>query len=123
MLFLLFLCCSHQVLYPYMLELVTPAEYTLAMAAVCKSLATIAAKKRAALKPEEFEIDFDVEVNLPKPPVLLSRLMVMAGHPHERGRGQYVLTLLKAIGPILHEEISGLFDTVIPRLLQYLQGG
>ena len=47
-----------QVLWPYLLEMLVPAVYTDALAAVSKSLAYLAAKKREA-QDEEYMIDFD----------------------------------------------------------------
>ena len=62
-------------------------------------------------------------VNLPKPPELLSRLIVMCGHPHNGGgRGEYVLATMKALSPNLREELVELWDAVIPKLLSYLSG-
>ena len=39
-----------------------------------------------------------------------------------RNRGIHVLTAMKALSPTLHETLVELWDTVIPKLLQYLQG-
>ena len=62
-------------------------------------------------------------VNLPKPPELLSRLIVMCGNPHAGGnRGEYVLAAMKALSPNLREELVDLWDAVIPKLLSYLSG-
>ena len=47
----------------------------------------------------------------------------MCGNPHEgRGRGEYVLTAMKALSPNLREELVDLWDAVIPKLLTYLSG-
>ena len=62
-------------------------------------------------------------VNLPKPPELLSRLIVMCGNPHAGGdRGEYILAVMKALSPNLREELVELWDAVIPKLLSYLSG-
>ena len=62
-------------------------------------------------------------VNLPKPPELLSRLIVMCGNPHDgEGRGEHVLAAMKALSPNLREELVELWDAVIPKLLAYLSG-
>ena len=47
----------------------------------------------------------------------------MCGHPLQRG-GQsiHILNLLMALGPILHKDLVGIFDTVIPKLIQFLEG-
>ncbi len=62
-------------------------------------------------------------VNLPKPPVLLGRLLVMAGHPgNGQGRGEHVLACMKALGPNIKEEVVNMWDTVIPKLQAYISG-
>ena len=50
-------------------------------------------------------------------------IKVMAGYPSKgRGRGVHVLKLMKAVCPILQPELVEMWDTVIPKLLQYLEG-
>ena len=45
----------------------------------------------------------------------------MAGHPLAgKERGVHVLGLMKAISPNIHSDIEELWDTVIPKLIQYL---
>jgi len=39
------------------------------------------------------------------------------------GRGENVLKLLKALSPILQPSVVEMWDTVIPKLIQYLEGG
>ena len=47
----------------------------------------------------------------------------MAGHPFGSGkRGVHVLQLLAALGPNLHENVVELWDAIIPKLTQYLEG-
>ena len=86
---------------------------------------------------------FSFQVNLPKPPDLIGRLIVsvayqyvllqymssscvlqvLAGHPHNgEGRGEHVLNCMKAVVPNLHEDLVDLWDAVIPKLLSYLSG-
>lgn len=64
-----------KVLWPYLLEMIVPILYTDALSVVAKSLAYIAAKKRAS-EDTEYMIDFDRLVNLPKPQAIISRLLV-----------------------------------------------
>lgn len=48
---------------------------------------------------------------------------VLGGHPLAgKERGTHVLGLLKLLSPILHPEIEELWDTVIPKLVQYVEG-
>ena len=47
----------------------------------------------------------------------------MCGHPMEGGgRGIHVLKLLMALVPILHKDLVDMWDTVIPKLIQYIEG-
>ena len=51
-------------------------------------------------------------------------LQVVCGYPLEGGgRGTHVLKLMMALAPILQKELEEMWDTVIPKLLQYLEGG
>lgn len=50
-------------------------------------------------------------------------LQVLAGYPHNgQERGEHVLNCMKAVVPILHEDLVDLWDAVIPKLLSYLTG-
>ena len=48
---------------------------------------------------------------------------VLAGYPHYgNGRGSHVLKLLQAMSLNLHPSIVEMWDTVIPKLIQYFDG-
>ena len=50
-------------------------------------------------------------------------LQVMSGRPLPGGcRGLHALKLLKVLSPILEPNLIGMWDTVIPKLTQYLEG-
>ncbi|XP_025115241.1 maestro heat-like repeat-containing protein family member 1 isoform X3 [Pomacea canaliculata] len=109
------------VLWPYLLELVVPEQYTIATGAVCRSLAYLAQKKREE-NAEDYEINFDVQANLPRPPQIIARLMVLCGWPQNgRNRGMHVLQLMKNLSPNLHENLVEIWDTVVPKLIGYLE--
>ena len=109
------------VLWPYLLECLIPVHYTPAMMALCRSLAHLAAKKREEDDPL-YRLDYHALVNIPKPQALVSRMMVMAGHPTSGGgRGIHVLRFLLAMSPNIHPDIVELWDTVIPKLTTYLE--
>ena len=47
----------------------------------------------------------------------------MAGHPLVgKERGIHVLGLLKDMSPNIHSDIEELWDTVIPKLIEYIEG-
>lgn len=55
--------------------------------------------------------------------VCVHLLQVLAGYPHNgQERGEHVLNCMKAVVPILHEDLVDLWDAVIPKLLSYLTG-
>ena len=65
--------------------------------------------------------------SLPSPSPLLklpiTALQVMSGCALAGGvRGIHVLKLLKALSPILEPNLVEMWDTVIPKLVQYLEG-
>ena len=54
---------------------------------------------------------------------LFQFLKVLAGHPLAgKERGIHVLGLLKLLSSILHPDVEELWDTVIPKLIQYVEG-
>ncbi|XP_031575321.1 maestro heat-like repeat-containing protein family member 1 [Actinia tenebrosa] len=109
------------VLWPSLLEFLVPEPFTNAVSVLCKSLCYIAAKKREQ-EGDDYNIDFENQTNVPKPPAIIARLMIMCGHPLEGGgRGIHVLKLLMALAPILQKDLVEMWDTVIPKLLQYLE--
>ena len=103
------------VLWPYLLEFVVPDKYTRSLPIVCKSLATLAENLREE-DDEVYDLDYDVLVNIPRPQELVARLIVLLGHPLDRGLGLHILHLFEGISPNLHEDIVDLWDEVIPRL-------
>ncbi|XP_067055526.1 maestro heat-like repeat-containing protein family member 1 [Acropora muricata] len=109
------------VLWPYLLECLVPEPFTFAMSSLCRCIDHIAAKKREE-QAEDFAIDFEVKTNIPKPVAIISRLLVMSGRPLPGGcRGLHALKLLKDLAPILEPSFVEMWDTVIPKLTQYLE--
>lgn len=111
----------HDVLWPYLFEVVVPSKYADSLAIVCKCLAHIGNLKREE-EADNYIIDFDRAVNLPKPPAIIARLLVMVNFPHRRGElGKHILEVLQAIGPVLHPSICDMWDNTIPKLLAFLK--
>lgn len=109
------------VLWPYLLECLIPEPYTHAMSHLCRCICHLATKKREEQAPD-FNIDFEVKTNIPRPAAIISRLLVMSGCALAGGvRGIHVLKLLKALSPILEPNLVEMWDTVIPKLVQYLE--
>ncbi len=68
-----------------------------------------------------FGILIAVKVNLPKPSDFIARAFVLLGHPLIRNRGQSILAMMRAMSANLKEEITELWDDVIPKLSAYLE--
>lgn len=112
--------CMELVLWPYLLEFVVPRQFTEALPTLCQCLSFLA-DKLSEEENDSYDIDFDVEVNLPKPQQILARFIVILGHPLYRQRGAKILALLQAISVNIHEDIEELWDDVVPKLLGYLE--
>eukprot|EP01133_Synstelium_polycarpum_P020470 gene20470-24563_t len=109
------------VLWPYLFESITPIEYTGSVPIVAKCLAFIAWSKRDN-EADDYYIDFDREVNLPKPTQIIARYFVLLAMPHRRNQqGTRVLEAMRAIGPILHPSICDMWDVTLPKLVAFLE--
>ncbi|MCJ8728677.1 hypothetical protein PDJAM_G00007090 [Pangasius djambal] len=110
------------VLWPMLLCYLTPSQYFNATTPLCKSLILLANKKRSAQEPN-FSINFSAPgSNLPSPYILMIRLLVNASFPFSyRGHGAPSLSLLNAISPNINPKIEALWESEIPRLLNYLE--
>ncbi|CAB1334802.1 unnamed protein product, partial [Coregonus sp. 'balchen'] len=109
------------VLWPMLLYYLTPGQYSNATAPLCKSLTLLGTKKRAAQEPN-FNIDFNEQVNLPSPHILMVRLLVNGSFPfRSRGHGAPSLSLLNVISPNIHPNTEALWEKEIPALLSYLE--
>lgn len=116
------------VLWPYLLEFIMPVVYTESIGVVSRCIAYIAAIKREN-KEEDFELDYDVQVNIPKPNAIICRLLTLSGVPvftktdldiQNGYRGVHTLKLLQVLCPNLHEDIVTLWDAAIPKLIMQL---
>ncbi|KYQ89059.1 hypothetical protein DLAC_10285 [Tieghemostelium lacteum] len=109
------------VLWPYLFESLLPMDYTGSIAIVSKCLNFIALNKKAN-DSDDYYIDFDKEVNLPKPTQMIARFFVLLTAPHRRNQlGIRILEVMKSIGPILHPSICDMWDVTLPKLIVYLE--
>ncbi|KFO93687.1 Maestro heat-like repeat-containing protein family member 1, partial [Buceros rhinoceros silvestris] len=113
---------SRQVLWPYLLEFVTPIQFTNALTPLCKSLMFLAMKKQ-----EEGEnaslIRYDLNANLPSPYALTTRLLVSGqSSAFRNGRGTAALRLLHVLRCNVHPALDQLWSKKVPLLVEYLEG-
>ncbi|GAM26848.1 hypothetical protein SAMD00019534_100230 [Acytostelium subglobosum LB1] len=108
------------VLWPYLFEFITPIEYSGACAILAKCVGFLAWNRREQ-EADDYYIDFDKEVNLPKPTQIIARYFVLLTAPHRRNeQGTRILEAMRAIGPILHPSICDMWDVTLPKLAQFL---
>eukprot|EP00012_Vannella_robusta_P000552 CAMPEP_0206186026 /NCGR_PEP_ID=MMETSP0166-20121206/2167_1 /ASSEMBLY_ACC=CAM_ASM_000260 /TAXON_ID=95228 /ORGANISM="Vannella robusta, Strain DIVA3 518/3/11/1/6" /LENGTH=1620 /DNA_ID=CAMNT_0053601351 /DNA_START=1 /DNA_END=4863 /DNA_ORIENTATION=- len=108
------------ILWPFLFEFLVSPKYTEALHVICRCLAHVAAKKRQSNAPD-YMIDFDIEVNIPKPTEIIVRLFVMLNEPLRRGQlGIRILQCLQAIGPVLNPLVSDMWDNAMPKLAHYI---
>ncbi|OPJ77590.1 maestro heat-like repeat-containing protein family member 1 isoform A [Patagioenas fasciata monilis] len=107
---------SPQVLWPYLLEFVTPIPFTNALTPLCKSLLHLALKKQEEGESASL-IRYDLNANLPSPHALTTRLLVVSSQPYAGdGRGAAALRLLSVLRCSLHPALEPLWSKRVPVL-------
>ncbi|XP_012503521.1 PREDICTED: maestro heat-like repeat-containing protein family member 1 isoform X4 [Propithecus coquereli] len=108
------------VLWPYLLEFLTPVRFTGALTPLCRSLVHLA-QKRQEVGADTFLIQYDAHVNLPSPYAVTTRLLVVSSNPYlGDGRGAASLRLLNVLHRSIHPLLGQQWETTIPLLLGYL---
>ncbi|KAL5022847.1 hypothetical protein ScPMuIL_002002 [Solemya velum] len=98
------------VLWPYLLELVVPEQYTEACGSVCRNLAHLASKKREN-SDEDYDIEYDQQGARWRAPT------------NGRGRGRMWMLLMKSMSPNINGNLVETMGTVIPKKVHYFEGG
>ncbi|XP_043547011.1 maestro heat-like repeat-containing protein family member 1 [Chiloscyllium plagiosum] len=107
------------VLWPFLLEFIIPPQYLNALAPVCRSLAHLGMKKLQHNEGLQFTHQ---EPDLPKPQLLLTRLLVVSAFPFRgRGRGVPALRFLQVAAPLVHPQLVRVWNEEIPPLIQHLE--
>ncbi|KAM9304369.1 maestro heat-like repeat-containing protein family member 1 isoform 2-T2 [Morus bassanus] len=111
----------NNVLWPYLLEYVTPIQFTNALTPLCKSLMYLAMKKQ-----EEGEnaslIRYDLNANLPSPYALMTRLLVVSSQPYVGDcRGTAALRLLNVLHYSVHPALDQLWSKKVPLLVEHIE--
>ncbi|KAM6349421.1 maestro heat-like repeat-containing protein family member 1 isoform 2-T2 [Podargus strigoides] len=111
----------NNVLWPHLLEFITPTQFTNALAPLCRSLLCLAMKKQeegdaAAL------VRYDLNANLPSPHALTTRLLVVSSQPYVGDcRGAAALRLLGVLHPSVHPALGTLWGKEVPLLVEHLE--
>lgn len=62
---------------------------------------------------DDYFLNYELHADLPRPAALLSRSLVLLGHPQENnGRGLQLLAMLQSMSPNIHPSIVEMWDTV-----------
>lgn len=109
-----------RVLWPYLFESLAKPELTTSVPIVSKSIAVIARSKREQ-QSADYIIDFDRAVNLPKPQMILTRLLVLSHLPPSSYSGKQansssILEALQHTAGVIHPSIQELWDNSVPVL-------
>ncbi|KAM8966713.1 maestro heat-like repeat-containing protein family member 1 [Pelodytes ibericus] len=109
------------VLWPYLLEFVVPIQFTNALTPLCKSLVQLGRKKQEE-GVEAFLLNYNLNVNLPTPHALFTRLLVVSAML-ELGdeRSVAALRLLNVMQINIHPTVDQCWAQEIPELLQQLE--
>ncbi len=106
------------VLWPFLLELMVPRQYAGALPVLARCVGHLASTLRAA-GDARYALDWERLVNLPRPQAVVARLLVAVCRP-ERG-GVQLLKCLAALGPCLHPGVAPMWDSALPRLVEYVE--
>ncbi|XP_071884798.1 maestro heat-like repeat-containing protein family member 2B [Anas platyrhynchos] len=118
-----------KLLWPRLLIYVMPAKYTGMLIPLSRCLRALAESNELTAGHEHHELDPDVlnaclqETTL-TPHNLLARLLVVAGSPFAGSKLQAAaLLLMQSLHSRIHAAVGATWNSEIPLLLQYLQGG
>ncbi|XP_016072097.1 PREDICTED: maestro heat-like repeat-containing protein family member 1 isoform X3 [Miniopterus natalensis] len=110
----------NNVLWPYLLEFLTPVRFTGALTPLCRSLVHLAQKRQEA-GADALLIQYDGSVTLPSPYAIATRLLTVSSRPYlGDGRGAASLCLLNVLHRDIHPLLGQRWATTIPLLLEYL---
>ena len=111
---------SHDVLWPYLFQLLLPRNNIQAIGTICRVLSYLARHKKSE-EDRSFYVNWRKDVNLPKPGAIMARLFVCLNAPLLRDRyGEYICSCMHSIGEIIHERLTNLWRDNFPALGKFL---
>ncbi|XP_070248644.1 maestro heat-like repeat-containing protein family member 1 isoform X2 [Myotis yumanensis] len=109
------------VLWPHLLQFLTPVRFTGALTPLCRSLVHLAQKRQEAAAEAPL-IQYDGNVTLPSPYAIATRLLTVSSSPYlGGGRGAASLCLLNVLHRDIHPSLGQRWATTIALLLEYLE--
>ncbi|GAB6030522.1 HEAT repeat [Chamberlinius hualienensis] len=110
-----------KIYWPQIVEFLMAEHLTNAAGVICKCASYLGNKLKEE-QNSDYEIEFYKYNNLPTPVQLITRLLVLLGHPKVgNDRGVYILKLMLILVPSLEKNLSATWDAAIPKLQQYLE--
>ena len=110
---------SRPVMWPYLLELLNDEAYSRAILVLLRCIDALATKAREE-GAEDYQVDFALKQDIPRPQAILARLVSLLAEPYRKDIGQVVCRVMLALGPIIHPAIGAYWDEAVPALLDYL---
>ncbi|XP_059528534.1 maestro heat-like repeat-containing protein family member 1 isoform X6 [Myotis daubentonii] len=109
------------VLWPHLLQFLTPVRFTGALTPLCRSLVHLAQKRQEAAAEAPL-IQYDGNVTLPSPYAIATRLLTVSSSPYlGGGRGAASLCLLNVLHRDIHPSLGQRWATTIALLLEHLE--
>ncbi|XP_065585206.1 maestro heat-like repeat-containing protein family member 1 isoform X3 [Cyrtonyx montezumae] len=111
----------NNVLWPFLLEFITPVQFTNALTPICRSLMHLSVKKQEEGGSASL-IPYDLNGNLPSPHALTTRLLVVSSRPYTGdSRGTAALRLLHALRCSVHPALEQLWSKRVPLLVEHIE--
>ncbi|XP_006775228.1 PREDICTED: maestro heat-like repeat-containing protein family member 1 [Myotis davidii] len=108
------------VLWPHLLQFLTPVRFTGALTPLCRSLVHLAQKRQEAAAEAPL-IQYEGNVTLPSPYAIATRLLTVSSSPYlGGGRGAASLCLLNVLHRDIHPSLGQRWATTIALLLEHL---
>ena len=111
---------SRPVMWPYLLELLNDEAYSRAILVLLRCVDALASRAREE-GAEDYQVDFSLRQDIPRPQHILARLMALLAEPYKGGLGAVVCRVMIALGPIIHPAVGQYWDESVPALIEYLE--
>ncbi|BBN19571.1 maestro heat-like repeat-containing protein family member 1 [Marchantia polymorpha subsp. ruderalis] len=106
-------------LWPYLLKVLIPINYTGAVATVCKCISEISRRRLAS--GEIMTVDYAASSGVPHPDEILARLLVLLQNPMAREQlAARILTVLFYLAPLFPKSVVLLWEDEIPKLKAFI---
>ncbi|XP_020263565.1 protein SHOOT GRAVITROPISM 6 isoform X2 [Asparagus officinalis] len=107
------------ILWPFILKMIIPKEYTGAVAVVCKCISELC-RHRSSHTNATF-CEFSSSNNIPSPEDLFARLIVLLHDPLAREQlATHILTVLCCLGPLYPKNLSLFWQDEVPKMKVYI---